>query len=140
MSIETLNIGIGEIHAGESFTVITRACHGASVTSGWWNDFIRDEKVDPTLFDKHLVPAKLCLVHSEISEAMEGHRKGLKDDHLPHRPMLEVELADAVIRIADLAGALGLDVGGAIDEKLAYNRQRADHKLENRAKVGGKVY
>ena len=38
--------------------------------------------------------------------------------------MVEVELADAVIRIADLAGALGLDLGGAIAEKLEYNRNR----------------
>ena len=75
----------------------------------------------------------LCLVHSEISEAMEGARKGLMDDKLPHRPMLEVELADAVIRCFDMAGGLQLDLAGAIAEKLAFNAQRADHKIENRA-------
>ncbi len=89
---------------------------------------------------KALVAEKLCLSHSEVSEAMEGYRKGLQDDHLPHRSMLEVELAYAVIRIADLAGALGLDLGGAIAEKLRYNQQRADHKPENRAKEGGKAF
>jgi NTP pyrophosphatase (non-canonical NTP hydrolase) len=62
------------------------------------------------------------------------------DDHLPLRSMLEVELADAVIRIADLAGALDLDLGGAIAEKLAYNAKRADHNPENRAAAGGKAY
>lgn len=87
-----------------------------------------------------MVPEKLCLSHSELSEAMEGHRKGLKDDKLPHRSMLEVELADAVIRIFDLAGALGLDLSGAMIEKLAYNQQRADHKPEARAAAGGKAY
>lgn len=71
---------------------------------------------------------------------MEGHRKGLMDDKLPHRPMIEVELADAVIRIGDLCGALGLDLGGAISEKLIYNSNRADHKLENRKAEGGKKY
>ena len=86
------------------------------------------------------VPEKLCLIHSEISEAMEGHRKGLPDDKLPHRPMIEVELADAIIRICDLAGALQLDLGGAIAEKLQYNATREDHKLENRTKDGGKAY
>jgi NTP pyrophosphatase (non-canonical NTP hydrolase) len=82
----------------------------------------------------------LCLIHSEISEAMEGHRKNLMDSHIPHRSMLEVELADAVIRIADLAGALGLDLGAAIAEKMAYNATRADHKPEARAATNGKAY
>ena len=82
----------------------------------------------------------LCLVHSEISEAMEGHRKLLPDDKLPHRSMLEVELADAVIRIFDMAGGLGLDVAGAIAEKLQFNATRADHKIDNRRAVGGKKF
>lgn len=80
------------------------------------------------------------LIVSEVSEAMEGHRKNLMDDKLPHRPMIEVELADALIRIADLAGALGLDLGGAVEEKLAFNASRPDHKLENRMAAGGKAY
>lgn len=82
----------------------------------------------------------LCLVHSEISEAMEGHRKNLMDDKLPHRKMLEVELADALIRILDMAEHLGLDIAGAIDEKREYNFTRADHKLENRKLPGGKTF
>jgi hypothetical protein len=109
-----------------------KVCYGASVAAGWWED--------TDMLDRHVVPAKLCLVHSEISEAMEGHRRGLQDDKLPHRPMIEVELADALIRIADLAGALGLDLGGAVVEKLLFNAGRADHKLENRNAAGGKAY
>jgi NTP pyrophosphatase (non-canonical NTP hydrolase) len=107
-------------------------CNYASTKAGWWQD--------TDIKHGHVVPAKLCLIHSEISEAMEGHRKNLMDDHLPKRPMVEVELADALIRIADLAGALGLDLGGAVVEKLAYNAQRADHRPENRAKDNGKAY
>ncbi len=92
------------------------------------------------LLGSALVAQKLCLVHSEVSEGMEGARRNLMDDKLPHRPMLEVELADAVIRIADLAGALGLDLGGAVVEKLAFNKVRPDHRPENREKEGGKAY
>ena len=82
----------------------------------------------------------LCLIHSEISEAMEGHRKNLPDDKLPHRPMIEVELADAIIRILDTAKGLGLDIGGAVAEKMEFNMMRPDHKPENRRKAGGKAY
>ena len=82
----------------------------------------------------------LMLVVSEVAEAMEGERKELMDDHLPDRPMAEVELADAVIRIMDYAGRFDYDIGGAIIEKMVYNAQRADHKIENREKDGGKKW
>lgn len=116
---------------------LVRICHGASKSAGWWNDL---ETGAPLVDRPHVVGEKLMLIVSEVSEAMEGHRKGLADDKLPHRPMVEVELADAVIRIADLAGALGLDLGGAIAEKMEYNRNRPDHKPENRKADGGKKY
>lgn len=121
------------------------ACHGASAKAGWWQnvktgtDHIAEVR-GGTELGKALVGQKLMLVVSEVSEGMEGHRKGLMDDKLPHRSMIEVELADAVIRIADLAGALDLDLGGAIAEKLAFNAIRPDHKLEARGAVGGKAY
>lgn len=115
---------------------LQEACHGAAKAAGWWR-----QVDDATCLDNPLLFSnKLMLVVSELGEAMEGDRKSKMDDHLPHRPMREVELADAVIRIFDLAGGFGLDLPGAIVEKLAYNKQRADHKLENRAKEGGKAY
>lgn len=115
---------------------IVDTCHGAAKRSGWWTDLRTGE----SLLGKRNVGEMLCLVHSEVSEAMEAHRKNLMDDKLPHRLGLEVELADAIIRIADLAGALNLDLGGAIAEKLRYNAQRQDHKVENRKQAGGKAY
>lgn len=123
--------------------ILQHACHGAAVKAGWWTNTGTDLTAvcrTETLLGKALVAQKLCLVHSEVSEAMEGHRKNLMDDKLPHREMCEVELADAVIRIFDLAGARGYDLGAAIAEKMAYNAHRPDHKPEARAAAGGKQY
>lgn len=105
--------------------------HGRNAT--WWHD----AHGRPLQRNKGEL---LMLIVSEISEAMEGERKSLMDDHLPHRKMAEVELADAVIRIVDYAAGFGYDLGGAIAEKLAYNAQRADHKPEARAAVNGKKW
>lgn len=117
-------------------------CHGQARTNGWWTELGTGvdltskgyPRVQPTVN----VGEKLMLITTEVAEAMEGHRKLLMDDHLPDRTMLEVELADAVIRIFDMSGGLGLDVAGAIADKLAYNATRADHTLEARRAVGGK--
>lgn len=143
MEIELSIASMTAIHnAGESLKSI---CHGLSVRAGWWQniktgvDHISHVN-ERTELGMALVGQKLMLIVSEVSEAMEGHRKDLADDKLPHRPMIEVELADAIIRICDLAGALELDIGGAIAEKLQYNTQRPDHKLEARAAEGGKAY
>ena len=137
-----------------------------------------------------------CLFNSELSEAMEGLRKDLMDDHLPHYPMFYVELGDFVIRVFDYLGSIGFehdyfvsivakndseidclsflsdcvtDAGRSrpnegkflfaaavsaisfaecrgvniiqiINEKIEYNKHRADHKRENRAKTGGKKF
>ena len=125
----------GDVRAAGS--VLQRICHNASAKAGWWIDAKTGKSFteNPMCFAQ-----KLMLAVSELSEAMEGDRKALMDDHLPHRSMREVELADAVIRIFDLAGAYGMDIGSAIAEKLAYNAKRPDHKLEARAAAGGKAY
>ncbi|RUM99158.1 hypothetical protein EET67_05295 [Pseudaminobacter arsenicus] len=111
---------------------LVRYFHGKSAANGWWSE---SDRANP-----FVVPCKLMLAVSELSEAMEGHRKNLMDDKLPHRKMIEVELGDALIRIFDMAGFLGLDLGGATMEKDAYNDVRADHKAEARAATGGKAY
>lgn len=82
----------------------------------------------------------LMLMVSELSEAMEGERKQLQDDHLPHRPMAEVELADCLIRILDYCGAYNYDISGAFIDKLRYNATRSDHTHAARRKPGGKKF
>ena len=123
------------ISLAECVNLLQSVCHGASKASGWWTDLNTGQPIQLT---KTLISEKLMLIVTEVAEAMEGNRKDKMDDHLPHRKMLEVELADAVIRIADLAGALDLNLGEAVQEKLQYNANRADHKIENRMKDGGK--
>jgi hypothetical protein len=111
-------------------------CYEASHAAGWWHD--KDGKFlayEPLMFSN-----KIALCHSELSEALEGDRTGERDKHLPHRLCSEVELADALIRIFDLAGAYGFDIGGAMAEKMEYNKKRLDHKKESREAEGGKKY
>ena len=129
----------------DGVSALVERCHGDAEKAGWWKDIKsgvdhKQEVRDRSRFGKALVAEKLCLIHSEVSEAMEGHRKSLQDDKLPHREMFEVELADALIRICDLAGAAGIDLAGAVVDKLLFNAVRPDHKVEARAAEGGKAY
>ena len=107
-------------------------CHAANAK--WWQNIETGERINRNKGEL------LCLIHSEISEAMEGERKDLMDDKLPHRKMAEVELADALIRIFDYAAGFGYDLQGAFDEKMAFNANRADHKHEARQASGGKKW
>ena len=109
-----------------------RQCRAANDT--WWRD---PETGEPIERNKGEL---LMLMVSEIAEAMEGERKGLMDDKLPHRPMAEVELVDALIRIFDYAGEHGYDLDGAYLEKMAFNEARDDHKPEHRVAAGGKKW
>jgi len=107
-------------------------CYSLSTASGWWTNLETGEPLERNKGEM------IALIHSEISEALEGVRKDIMDDKLPHRRAEEVELADTLIRIFDYAGGFNLDVGGALIEKLVYNQHRADHKIKNRMKDGGK--
>jgi NTP pyrophosphatase (non-canonical NTP hydrolase) len=71
------------------------------------------------------VPEMLCLIHSEVSEALEEHRNGGKN--------IKVELADIIIRTCQLAYRLGIGLDGAVQEKMDYNDTRPH-------KHGGKLY
>lgn len=78
----------------------------------------------------------LMLVTSELGEAMEAHRKGkfFKGEKLIDgdkeyfearvKDTFEDEIADAVIRLLDMAGGLGIDLEFHINAKVQYNRSR----------------
>lgn len=107
-------------------------CHEANLK--WWHDPETGEKLNRNRGEL------LMLIVSEIAEAMEGERKNLMDDKLPHRKMAEVELADALIRIFDYAAGFGYDISGAFWEKMQYNATRKDHTHEERLKENGKKF
>ena len=107
------------------------ACECREANDRWWT------AADGTPLERNKGEL-LMLIVSEIAEAMEGERKDLWDDKLPYRKMVEVELADALIRIFDYAGAFGYDLEGAYREKLVYNAQRDDHTHDARARAEGK--
>lgn len=165
---------------------LAKEVHQANIA--WWQDINTGEPIQRNKLEL------LALVHSEISEAHDAG--GEMDDKLPHRYGLEVELADAKIRLLDYAGGIGrpigrgaieiraltiadlhshvsaiveaerkdkielasvcisnaiaaidlfakqngLDIDGAMREKLEFNRTRLDHQPEHRRKEGGKKH
>lgn len=113
---------------------LQRICHSVAVKGGWWTNIETGQPKDRN--DGEL----LMLMVSEISEAMEGVRKNLPDDKLLHRRMVEVELADCIVRILDYAGGRNLDIAGALIEKVSFNISREDHKIENRKLDNGKKF
>lgn len=111
--------------SGITLQAIVEQAHATSVEHGWWS------RAEDT------IPAKLLLVHSEVSEAVEEYRDdkvlgmypyfAVKDElgKLGTKPVgFAVELADIIIRVADIAGALGLDLTAAMLAKLEYNKTR----------------
>ncbi len=101
--------------------------HATAVEKGWWPE---GEGVN--------IPEKLCLIHSEVSEALESYRK----DEPPFWYSLTkvgkpegivTELADVVIRIADLCGQNKWNLLEALEAKMAYNKTRPFRHGDKRA-------
>lgn len=87
---------------------------------------------------------RLMLVVSELGEAVEADRKGKHADINSFEKWKKVlgydeaftkfvkdtyedEIADAIIRLLDLAGGENIDIGKHVEYKLTYNKRRG-HK------------
>ncbi len=82
-----------------------RAERVRKANEGWWRDLETGAPLRRNMGEM------VMLIVSELAEAMEGHRKGRMDDHLPGRRMAEVEVADALIRCLDVAAGTGVIFG-----------------------------
>lgn len=67
---------------------------------------------------------QIALMHSELSEMLEGVRKPKQDDHCPEFTSEEIEAADTIIRVLDYAHGHGLRIGAALFAKAKYNMER----------------
>jgi NTP pyrophosphatase (non-canonical NTP hydrolase) len=112
----------GEILRIALLNEITQRAHANSKAHGFWDGL---EHLKPG--DASFIPEKLMLIVSECAEALESYRKGepLSFYGKKQKPEgIAAELADVVIRVCDLAGALKIDLGKAVEEKHAYNVKR----------------
>ena len=114
---------VKELRMAKSLNEWAKEFHEVSKSKGFWDPYpTRELRIAS-------IPEKLCLIHSEVSEALEDYRKGLD----PTKKIYEgkkicgfgSELADILIRTMELAEALGIDIQSIVEEKNEYNKTRS---------------
>lgn len=104
-----------------AFNDMTTVVHDNAIKHGWWEEDRNDGEM-------------IALMHSELSECLEGLRAGNPpSDKIPEFSCAEEELSDCIVRIMDTAKARGYNIGAAIVAKHLYNLKRS-------YKHGGKTF
>lgn len=98
----------GEVVVARTLGGLTVLAHMIAVKKGW------HDGADP----ERDFPKWIALAHSELSEALEAHRKGHGAEKVAE------ELADVVIRVMDTAEAMGLNLDAAVRAKMLRNAGR----------------
>lgn len=123
-----------EVQFAESFRNMQDRVHKTAVEKGWWRErrellrIMQGYEGLGSYAKSILTGCSIALMHSELSEAMEGVRAGNpKDDKIPLFRSIESEYADTIIRIMDDAQENNLNVAGALVAKARFNDGR-EHK------------
>lgn len=102
--------------------------YAIATDAGWWPQATLERVLGG---DATELAKSLCLIHSEVSEALEDVRERNFETvvDLKGKPTgFQIELADIIIRVLGLSGAMGIKIGEAVAQKMAYNATQSHQR------------